>query len=186
MIAGTWWPSWWHAWRRLVSTTRWGPVSCASRVPGRVGPAQCNPASQLACSCHTLSTPSPLNVPLHFPLLSEINCAEWYLQQLAASDALLYRLRYGALAPPLTAAEQLQARRGVKVQRQFSSKGSCSACSGACRPTSLRFACTAAFGVLAAAAHMPRRPPRCAGHAGAAGPQRTRPGGAGQRPAGQR
>lgn len=37
---------------------------------------------------------------------------EWYLQQLAASDALLYRLRYGALAPPLTAAEQLQAREG--------------------------------------------------------------------------
>ncbi|PRW45490.1 electron transfer flavo -ubiquinone oxidoreductase [Chlorella sorokiniana] len=28
--------------------------------------------------------------------------AEWYLQQLAASDALLYRLRYGALAPPAT------------------------------------------------------------------------------------
>ena len=37
---------------------------------------------------------------------------DWYLQQLAASDALLYRLRYGALAPPLNAAEQLQAKGG--------------------------------------------------------------------------
>lgn len=48
------------------------------------------------------------NRPTHYISLVS---AEWYLQQLAASDALLCRLRYGALAPPLTAAEQLQARR---------------------------------------------------------------------------
>ena len=54
-------------------------------------------------------------VPLALPLSIQWPAAEWYLEQLAASDQLLHRLHAGpgsALGPPLTAAEQLSATLG--------------------------------------------------------------------------